>query len=1227
MKKMLYFCLLLRFTFPCICGDEAILKENLRQVRERGISIVPLPKRIEFTAPVYPEKVVIVANKQQPYFDIICEELQSRFEELKSPVKVSVSDKVEPGLYNIIIKSDFQKPSGLPRLADGCGDELYTLVPFKEGIELSGTKNALYAAVTLRHLIDVKEGRTVIHQAKVTDWPDFPVRAISLDEPYSRRFAMQPEKYAEYIKPLVQRLLRLKINEIRGLPQMPYARATTSRLRSEGPFMNEKARESMRRLCELASERGMNCGMLFTNFCLGTKADENDPEFKGMSRVSWNGELHSWARTDLYAQKCTRFNEFLKQAGWNILFIHSVDSGGSRDPEEWSFRDEATRKRFGDDRAAADVAVFMEHYKAMEGTKVKKLNIVVYPYHGCYMDKGFVMDSLKLPRTPEGEKVAEANVRRDIAYLNRMHSLMPKENVTFCLREGPREQMRLFTSKLPGRIVDIYWEAANSWRDVLPLVPPELLSTGSGFEPERNGQNHIWIPDGGTVKEPQRVAFAERSWNSLGEYYTDIDRSRNPLSYDPESLKFLARRTAEGIWGVELGAKLYPLFDNMLSLHYAVAPFKLKKMCKSDFDLEKYLEYNDTQIHKALDAFEKVWKNRAEEKFKSGSYPQFVEFYRMLKVATVYSGANLAIIRINRAAVKGDQTGIEKIYKQALANIAAGEKMFREFSDELASEPWLTEQNDLVKWDKIGPARLSVNLLVPDFKELTKQLSDAESGAAKLFAEANAPAFLKTVSTRNKTLYAVPENSKSARIVRHWYDSKNLFLRSTPVEATLYRIPEGLRVEASVFIAGIENAKGERLAFDRFPAGDSFELFLALPDAPYTKYQFVADPFGTLYSVRHTGKPGAMFEAFDSGVTPKVVREKDTWKLVLDIPFTVLEAKPGKGWKCMMAVNGKDGSFSSSFVDGKGFHDTSKWQELQFLNNAPQPETGLNDVSFEANIEEMEDRLHTSGSGTWIRFKPAFNTAVPVHVDYLKVQLTDANGGALSDVITLLENRFVSARYQGFEPISLQLENSHKGVVLQFTARYSVDGQSFESKYSIPAGKLEDSVSGNEHRWPFESPRMLDMRQGRIEFAFKPDWEGRSVTSGPLMLMHAGPANKTFNWGGTITVTYNRMWQSLNFRIVTDKYETRSVDVSLPLKRDVWRHLALEWGFTGDRAEMRIICDGKELNGKITDGKGKAISESPKLRAGTAGYTAFFGSANNGVNYSGCSIRFPLEKE
>ena len=1227
MLKILFSGICLGVSVLCFADvhEAPILKNNLEQVRTRGISIVPLPKRIEFAAPVYPEKVVISGSEKQPFFKIICEELKSRFEELKSPVKVQVSDKPEAGAYNIMIKDTFTKPAGLPRLADGCEDQLYTLTPVRNGIELAGTKDALYAAVTLRHLIVREKGRTAIYPAKVIDWPDFPARAISLSEPFLRRHINNPEQYAKYTKPLIRRLMRLKINEIRKLPRSPQQSAL--RLFSSGPLMNETDLNAMRAFHANAAECGILCGQLEKSFSLGTKQDEQNPFFKNFNQKSrWgsSGHYHSWARTDLYEKIAARCHDFLKQSEWDILFVHGVDTGGTQDPELWSHRDEPTRKRFGDDRAAADAAVFMEFCKAMAGTSAKRMLAVVYPYCGYNFNADDVMRTERLPQTAEGRKLAEALVRRESTFLKRIHTLLPKDRVSICLREGNRNNMRLFTSHVPGRVVDIYWEASNVWRDVLPLVSPELLSTGSGFEPERNGRNNIWRTDGGAFREPENTAFAERAWNSCGEYYTDLDRTRNPLRYDPEALRFLARRAAEGIWGVELGKKLCPLFDNMLSLSYAVDPFEPKKQCTSStFDLKKYVERNDRQIRLAKAAFDSVYASRDKENFTPGSYPLFMDFLHMLQAAPVYSGVNLAVIQMQESAKKGNNALAEKIYKKALADLAAGEKAYQQFVEKTKSEPHQTLPSDLAAWDKKSVYRQHAILLAPDFKELKKKLDNAKSEVPKLFAQSNSPAFLQIIAKRNRNLYAVPEKSASPWMIRHWYHPRDLILCPVPVTALLRNTGKALRLEAEVYSAGIGNASMKEPKKGVFPAGESMELFLAAPTGPYANYHFVVGAGGGFYTARLGKETGAKYDTFESGLAPKVVREKDCWKLTLEVPYSLLGAIPGKGWKVLLGVNTAEGSFASTYLAhkaaGSAFHDMTKWQALLFRQNAPKPECGLHDITFEHNLETMENRTHTSGTGTWLSFKPAFNTAVPVWAERFTVQITDAEHKALSNVVTLAENKHVPARCQNFEPLTLQLEQCHNGIIFRFELQYTIDGKSFTLRHDIPAGTFAES--GKERRFPFLSDIQANTKKGRIEFAFKPEWDDlRSVTSGEIVLLHGGPINRVFNFSDTVTLTYNRMWQSLRLGVTTKDRQTRGIYSQLPFKKGTWYDMALEWDFTGRKAFMKMTCNGKELKGEITKW-GKPAPESPAFTVEPASYPVMFGIRNDGKCFSGCTIR------
>ena len=408
-----------------------------------------------------------------------------------------------------------------------------------------------------------------------------------------------------------------------------------------------------------------------------------------------------------------------------------------------------------------------------------------------------------------------------------------------------------------------------------------------------------------------------------------------------------------------------------------------------------------------------------------------------------------------------------------------------------------------------------------------------------------------------------------------------------------------------------------------FPAGESMELFLAAPTGPYANYHFAAGANGGFYAARLGKETGAKYNTFESGLTPKVIREKDCWKLTLEVPYSLLGATPGKGWKVLLGVNTPEGSFASTYLEhkaaGSAFHAMAKWQDLLFWQNAPKPECGLHDITFEHNLETMENRTHTSGTGTWLSFKPAFNTAVPVWAERFTVQITDAEHKTLSNVVTLAENKHVPARCQNFEPLALQLEQCHNGIIFRFELQYTIDGKSFTLRHDIPAGTFAES--GKERRFPFLSDIQANTKKGRIEFAFKPEWDDlRSVTSGEIVLLHGGPINKVFNFSDTVTLTYNRMWQSLRLGVTTKDRQTRGIYSQLPFKKGTWYDMALEWDFTGRKAFMKMTCNGKELKGEITKW-GKPAPESPAFTVEPASYPVMFGIRNDGKCFSGCTIR------
>ena len=560
------------------------LQENEKALLGRGIDLLPTPKIIAFEKPVTVKKALIVGNEKLPFFKTICDEINARFEELKPGFRAQIAPKPEAGAYNIIVSGDFKKPAGLPKMAAGCGRELYTLTPCKEGIVLAGAENALYAAVTLRSLLVKKGGDIVAHQAKVVDWPDFPVRRASIIWPFLNAHLKEP--MLPRIKPFLDMLFRAKINSLGFLPGRP-SKGDFNRVKGQGTWLSPRTLAVAKAISEYSAARNMKSGVLSSTFFLGDNKDVDDPMFKGMLVWGSGGRVrfHSWARTDLFARLAARCAEVLDQTGWKILIVHGVDTGGAADPERWSMRDEATKKRFGDDRAAADAAVIAEYVKAVRGTDVT-VEAVGYPYHGRYLTARGTMRALNIPDTPEGRKAAEQMAAKTSAYLKRLHAQLPPE-AAIQLREGSAAEVAEFRKHIPGRRLVLYFEIHNLENSVRPLICPEYLSIKSAYDPKESGECVMNRIDGDNMPG-LTVPFAQYSWNAGFTHACDLDRTRNPLNYSPEAVAFLARFTATHFFGPEAGKELWPLFDNMLSLVYATDPFAAFKKCTRPFDLTHY---------------------------------------------------------------------------------------------------------------------------------------------------------------------------------------------------------------------------------------------------------------------------------------------------------------------------------------------------------------------------------------------------------------------------------------------------------------------------------------------------------------------------------------------------------------------------------------------------------------------------------------------------------------
>ncbi|HRU06939.1 MAG TPA: glycoside hydrolase family 20 zincin-like fold domain-containing protein, partial [Candidatus Brocadiia bacterium] len=147
----------------------------------------------------------------------------------------------------------------------------------------------------------------------------------------------------------------------------------------------------------------------------GTQGYPYKPE-EGL--VGHRGRAYTWSRDDLLDARAEEFARLMRETGADTFYLHSMDTGGRDNPENWNLRTPMDHKRWGNDRGAADANIVNRFVAKLRAANPEAtLFYVAYPYGSRY---------LAYPEVVE--------------WLARLSALTP-ESVYFCVREGQRGDM------------------------------------------------------------------------------------------------------------------------------------------------------------------------------------------------------------------------------------------------------------------------------------------------------------------------------------------------------------------------------------------------------------------------------------------------------------------------------------------------------------------------------------------------------------------------------------------------------------------------------------------------------------------------------------------------------------------------------------------------------------------------------------------------------------------
>ncbi|MDD2709659.1 MAG: glycoside hydrolase family 20 zincin-like fold domain-containing protein [Verrucomicrobiae bacterium] len=215
-------------------------------------------------------------------------------------------------------------------------------------------EGTLYACQTFSNLMEGKNGKCSVPAVEIADWPDYRHRSARIIVGQD----MNEEAGQREAKSLIDWCLAHKFNYI----YFNHARKA-----------NDDAALKVNRY---ANDRGITLTRVF-DCNVGAKGDPSAEEYAGLTENL--GRFFTWGRDDLIEKRCVQIAGQINRQGWRHIIFHPIDVPS----DFWDKRDEATRKKFGDDRAAATAHRINTFNDSLHKKVKHKLNItwVIQPYN------------------------------------------------------------------------------------------------------------------------------------------------------------------------------------------------------------------------------------------------------------------------------------------------------------------------------------------------------------------------------------------------------------------------------------------------------------------------------------------------------------------------------------------------------------------------------------------------------------------------------------------------------------------------------------------------------------------------------------------------------------------------------------------------------------------------------------------------------------------------------
>jgi len=525
----------------------------------------------------------------------------------------------------------------------------------------SDGQGALYAAVTLRNLLEGDAQGVAAVRASVRDWPDFKWRGTGSVMQMRKSlpvYGKTGEEMVEALKLHVDWMLRAKLNL---LGDYLYGREDAMAW-ADADWVGE--------INAYARARGI-IGEEYQSTNVGyDERDADDPRFEGMMHT--RNLLFTWSDDELIRRRAQEIAQVWDDLNLGVAVLHCPDGGGPVNPEMWNDRSEADRERWGDDRAAADAHLFrIFHEEIKKVAPDVEVVFVIYPYNAQYLD----WEMLK-SRYPDMTREQFNSAGRD--YWAALGPKLPKD-AAICVWLGEPQYMDRFRESFDGMPMYYWYKFASGWVDAGWLITTvRYIGTNFYDHPgdimavriDRNFPNFI-----------NRLLSSQFAWNVDSAGAEDFSGNYYDFRTDNDEPKVIVERWGERacrhMWGAEAGPTIHEAFNKGIIPALIVNPSRMlndENRNRRREGLEEIVLTPEMMRKQAdgcaaaAEALDTLIGSDAVEQMDALQQGLFVYYLRRTHCLAAYAEAHYHLLMAQQALADGDGDAITE-------HVSAGEQV------------------------------------------------------------------------------------------------------------------------------------------------------------------------------------------------------------------------------------------------------------------------------------------------------------------------------------------------------------------------------------------------------------------------------------------------------------------------------------------------------------------------------------------------------------------------